>query len=219
MGTLSAPVDSYSYDKSTYLLTGHTDPLSHTESYGYSSTSRRLATITHADSTTTTLTAVQPIGLASGSGNTLSKPADAVGTLTDERSKNITFKVDRFGGAAEWTDQLSNKTVIVRNSNGFESKITPPDPDGGGALTSPVTMLGYNTAGDPVKTYQPDSSYITRTFDSSTHQLLTETDEVGREWTFTVDKYGNRTGAMDADGNTWTLTNDKYGRLTGSRLT
>ena len=187
--------------RTTHLLNSWTDPLSHATAYAYGSSSQRLATITHPDSTTTQLVPVQTIGLASGTGNTLSKPADAVGTLTDERSKTSTYKTDRFGGIVEWSDPLSNKTVIVRNSDGLVSKITLPDPDGGGSLTSPITKFGYNAAGDPVKIYQPDGSYITRTFDSSNHGLLTETDEMGRVWTFTLDKYGNRATATDPDSN------------------
>ena len=107
-------------------MTSHTDPLNHATAYAYNSSSSRLTTITHPDNNTIQLVAVDPIGLASGSGNTLSKPADAVGTLTNERSKVSSFKTDRFGGIVEWTDPLSNKTLILRDSNGRELKLTPP---------------------------------------------------------------------------------------------
>ena len=65
-------------------------------------------------------------------------------------------------------------SYISYNSRGLPTSITKPDPDGAGALTSPVTTLAYDSYGRLTTLTNPDSS--TQTFAYNTaDQLLTNT--------------------------------------------
>ncbi|HND55769.1 MAG TPA: hypothetical protein PLV92_25310, partial [Pirellulaceae bacterium] len=214
-GVLASPEIDYAYDGSTGLLTGITDSLSHATTFAYDAASLRLATVTNPDSSTRELSPVLTIGLASGSGNSLTAPADAIGTLTDERDQEWTFTTDSLGDVRTSTDPLGNTTTIDYDQRGLPFRVTQADPDGSGPLASPVTLLGYNALGDNVLVVYPGGATASRTFDATLHRVLTETDELGRTWTYTLDAYGNVATAEDPAENTWSFEYDAGGRTIG----
>ena len=69
-------------------------------------------------------------------------------------------------------------SYISYNSRGLPTSITPPDPDGAGALTSPVTTLAYDSYGRLTTLTNPDSSTQTFTYNTA-DQMLTHVDELG----------------------------------------
>ncbi|MEJ7590407.1 MAG: Ig-like domain-containing protein, partial [Planctomycetaceae bacterium] len=114
--------------------------------------------------------------------NTLSRPT----SHTDELSRSESWTWDTYGNQLTHTDKLGKVTTNANNSRGQVTSITQPDPDGAGALTSPVTTLAYDTLGRVVTLTNPDSSTQTFTY-STADQMLTSTDELGRVTTNTYD--------------------------------
>ena len=130
-GSLAAPVTSFTYDGTTHRLTKVTDPLNHDTSFTYG-THGRLTKVTHPDNKYWQLTALNTIGLPTGtSGNSL-VTADPTGSVIDQRDKTSTFRTDRFGNITQWTDPLVHGTTIERNADGLPVHVTRPDPDGAG---------------------------------------------------------------------------------------
>jgi hypothetical protein len=76
-GALAAPETDYAYDGTTALMTSTNDPMNFTTSFSYNSDTKRLSGITYPVGTFT-LTPQQTMGFATGSGNSLYDPADAV---------------------------------------------------------------------------------------------------------------------------------------------
>ncbi len=70
-------------------------------------------------------------------------------------------------------------SYISYNSRGLPTSMTPPDPDGAGALTSPVTTLAYDCYGRLTTLTNPDSSTQTFTYNTA-DQMLTHVDELGK---------------------------------------
>ena len=130
---MSAPVTEYAYDNTTSLLTIRTDALNDT-TYGYDGDSLRISSINHPNSTGWSLTPVQTIGLASGTGNSLSSPADAEGQYTDERGKVWKFLTDRFGNLTYFEDPLGNVTAYERDLYGNVIQLTEADPRSSASL-------------------------------------------------------------------------------------
>ena len=204
-GAQSAPVYTYGYDGTTSLLNSTTDPRSNATTFAYNSTSKRLSQITRPDSTTWSLVPVQTIGLKTGTGNSLTSPSAAQGTITDEVGSVWSFRVNRFGNTTEFTNPASAVTTTMRDQNGLPVKTTEADPDGSGALSSPITRMGYNASGDLLRLLNPDLTPLSFTY-NTLHRPLTTTNEVGRVTTMTYDAYGNMLTRADNAGNTWTYT-------------
>ncbi len=105
---------------------------------------------------------------------------------TDELSRGESWTYDTSGNMLTHTNKLAKVTTWVNNSRGQVTSITLPDPDGAGALTSPVTTVAYDSLGRPVTLTNPDSSTQTFTYNTA-DQMLTATDELGRVTTYTYD--------------------------------
>ncbi len=242
-GTLAAPVTSFGYDSSNRLTT-RTDALSNSTAFAYGSSHGRLTTITHPDSENIELTAIQTIGLPTAtSGNTLA-PSNPLGTLTDERDYDSTFRADRYGYIIEWNNQLGLQTLTERNAAGQVVRLIEADPDGeqssggsgssgggeglpeegipgggisgSGPLTSPITIFGYDPDGNLVFQENPDLTTLTWTYTSIFHQLASQTDELSRTVSFAYDTNGNLTTSTDAGGFDTTFTYDSRGLVTST---
>ena len=215
-GSLTAPVWEYTYDGSTSLLTNQEDPLDHDTGFAYNATSKRLSTVTHHDTTTWSLVPSQTEGLKTGSGNSIYKPTDVDARYTDERGKVWRFVTDRLGNLTSQTIPISGSTTATTASkydqNGRLFKLTEADPDDTGPLTSPVTILGYESDGDLVKLINPDTTVMEWTY-NSLHRVLTATDEMDRVTEFTYDADGNMLTREDNAGNVWTYTVNSRGQV------
>lgn len=198
-GPLTSPVWSFAYDATIHQLTQITSPLGQVTQFAYGS-HNRLTTITHPDTRTWQIGRLQTIGMPTGpSGNTL-VAANPVGTTTNELSAQSTFRTDHFGRITQWTDPNSNQTLIVRNADAVPAKVTPPDPDAGGPLISPVTILGYDLLGNLKYQKNPDNSTKTWTYTSNFNFVASATDELNRIRSFAYDTSGNMTSSTDAAG-------------------
>jgi YD repeat-containing protein len=81
------------------------------------------------------------------------------------------------------TDPLGNVTSFEYDGLSRRTKITQADPDGGGPLSSPVTLFTF------------DANVLTKT-----------TDPMGVETTFQYDSIGRRSGVTDDAGNQTTYS-------------
>jgi YD repeat-containing protein len=205
-GGAATPVWTFSYDASTHQLTGRTNPLNQTTQFQYGTSHGRLTRVTHPDNATWQLVALQSLGMPTGtSGNTLTS-ANPLGTVTDERGKQSTFRTDRFGRLSEWNNPLSHKTLWERNHDGLVARLTEADPDGTGELVSPVTTLGYDLLGNLKYQRNPDASTLTWTYTSSYNLPATAVDELARTHSFSYDSLGNLTSITDPAGYATSLT-------------
>ena len=211
-GALSAPVWEFAYDGTTHLLTQVEDPLNHDTDFAYGD-HERLESITHPDSTGWELTALQTIGLPTGSSGNSLTAANPLGTVEDERNHDWTYRTDRFGHLTEWNNPLGDQTLIQRNAVGLPIKTSQTDPDDGGPLTSPVTVFGYSSLGNLRYQKNPDNSTRTWTYSSTFNQPLTATDELSRVTEFTYDDDGNLTEVSDPADFDTTFTYDSGGRV------
>jgi YD repeat-containing protein len=195
-GALAAPVWEFAYDATSHVLTEVEDPLDHGTGFTYG-THDRLTSITHADSNVWELTALQTIGLPTGTSDNELTAANPLGTVEDERYADWTFRLDRFGRNTEWNNPLSHKTLTQRNAVGLPIKLTEADLDGGGALTSPVTIFGYSSLGNLRYQKNPDNSTRVWTYSTSFNLVTSATDELNRVSEFTYDTDGNLTESID----------------------
>ncbi|MHB8974460.1 MAG: RHS repeat-associated core domain-containing protein [Pirellulaceae bacterium] len=198
-GSLTAPVTSLSYDATTHRLTTATNPLSQSTTFAYG-THGRLTTITHPDSSTSLLTALETVGLPTGtSGNTVAL-ANPTGSVTNELNGQSTFRTDRFGHLTQWADPLAHSTLTERNADGLVIRLTEADPDGAGTATSPLTVFGWDALGNQVYRKNPDGYSATWTYTTTFNQVATATDELSQVTSFGYDSTGNLTSTTDAAG-------------------
>jgi YD repeat-containing protein len=202
-GPLSAPVTAFGYGTG-YRVTSVTDAIAQTTSFSYDTTGR-LSAITHPDANTIALTAIETIGLPTGTtGNTIS-PADPMGNVTNERSKTSDFRTDRFGYVTQWIDPLDHETLTERNADGLPIRLTQEDPDGTeGSETHPVSIFGYDDSANLVYQQHPDDTTQTWTY-TTTSFVATATDELGNITEYGYDAYGNLDEITDPDGNVTTI--------------
>ncbi|MDA1049218.1 MAG: hypothetical protein O3C40_01890, partial [Planctomycetota bacterium] len=213
-GPLTAPETTFTYDATSHQLTKVTNPLNDATQFEYGSHDR-LKKITHPDANIWQLTALQTVGLPTGTtGNSLTA-ADPAGSVTDERSKVNTFRTDRFGNLTEATNPLGYKTEIERNQHGQISKVIEADPDGAQTTySSPITIFGHDASGNVVYRMSPRGYSRTWTYTTTFNQVASATDELSRVTQYTYDTSGNQTKFTDGDAFEWTYTYDTAGRVT-----
>jgi RHS repeat-associated protein len=212
-GALTSPQWKYTYDGTTGLLNKQTDARNNDKTYSYNSTSARLETITFPGGSTYQLRAHLPFGVKSGTGNTVVKIDDVKPYYTDQRGYTWYFQLDRFGNVRQTNDYYGAINTSYLDANGLLYKLEAADPDGIGALTSSTTKFGYNASGDQIKAINADGTTRSYTYDSSLHRMLTETDELGRVTTMTINAYGNVLTKTNNAGKTWTYTYNGLGQI------
>ena len=106
--------------------------------------------------------------------------------------RSDSWAYDANGNMTTSTDGAGYVTTLAYNSRGLPTSITKPDPDGAGALTSPVTTLAYDSYGRLTTLTNPDSSTQTFTFNTA-DQMLTNVDELGKTTTMVYDSLGRQT--------------------------
>jgi YD repeat-containing protein len=218
-GPLAAPLTSYAYDSSN-RLTGITDPLSNVTTLSYSF-SGRLSQATFPDTNTAQFTPFETLGLVdTGAGfgtqsnpASIYKPSVIASTFIDSLSHATSLQLDRFGGTLSETDPLGYVTSYVRDANGVVTRLTQPDPDGGGPLAAPITAYQYDSKGNLTRLTYADTSYETWTYDATLNKPLTHTDQLGHTTTYTYDTHGNLLTATDPLGNVTTYTYTSRGQV------
>jgi RHS repeat-associated protein len=117
-------------------------------------------------------------------------------SVTDPVGRTTSSTYDAFGNQMTSVDGAGFTTTYAVNSRGLPTSITPPDPDGAGPLTSPVTGLAYDSYGRLITLTNPDSSTQTFTYNSA-DQMLTSVDELTKTTTFVFDSLGRMTSITD----------------------
>ncbi|MEQ8848700.1 peroxidase family protein [Botrimarina sp.] len=211
---LAAPITRYTYDDTFSQLTSMTDPLGHTTLYEVDPANGNRLSMTEvvglpdAESGETDDLVTSFTYTASGQVDTVTDP---LGRVTDfdydpyGRLVMATFAVDtvdeavqrieyaNFSGDITATvDANLNRTEFQYDAMGRLTRLTEPDPDGEGPLTSPVTEYDYDASGN----------------------LLSVTDAEGSVTAFGYDLRDRVTRATDAQNNTTFLRYDKVGNLT-----
>jgi YD repeat-containing protein len=151
-GPLAAPVWSFQYSGTTGRVTTSTDPVGSTTTFTYG-TGGANETITSikqgADTASLSPYKCAAVGGTSGSPGALLAVEDTFGQLTDERSKLTKFRSNLRGDITELIDDDGNSTKFDRDANErFVTKITTPDPDGGGALLALEVIYTYDSRGN-----------------------------------------------------------------------
>ena len=127
----------------------------------------------------------------------MARPRDARATIIDALNRTTTLATDRFGKPLEVTDALGNVTRLWRDADGRVTKISQPDPDGAGPLTSPATTFAYDSKGNRTGMTLPDGCTRAWTYDSTFSQPTSYRDEDGKLTTYTLDAKGNRLTETD----------------------
>lgn len=104
---------------------------------------------------------------------------------------------DRAGRLKTATDPLGAVTTTLYNDQGRAWKVTAPDPDGGGPKAAPITLWGYERAGNRTDTYDP----LAGGAPSGEHHWITSFDPQNREVSRTIP-----TSTAQNPGTTYTVT-------------
>lgn len=131
----------------------------------------------------------------------------------------IVTTYDSAGNVATITDTLGNTTAFEYNDAGELTKVISPDPDGAGALPSPVREYEYDAAGRISKFIGESGSVIDYEYDAIgrlAKQVLSDPDGTGPladfETTWTYDAAGNVLSITDSLNRVTSFTYDALGR-------
>ncbi len=127
---------------------------------------------------------------------TYSSTLHRVLTTTDPVGRTESSTFDSLGNMLTSVDGAGYTTTYVYNSRGLPTSITPPDPDGSGSLSAPVTSLAYDSYGRLVTLTNPDASTQTFTYNTA-NQTLTSVDELGKTTTNVYDNLGRQTSVTN----------------------
>jgi len=128
--------------------------------------------------------------------STYSSTLHRVLTTTDSVGRTESSTLDSLGNMLTSVDGAGYTTTYVYNSRGLPTSITPPDPDGSGSLTSPVTILAYDSYGRLITITNADASTQTFTYNTA-NQTLTSVDELGKKTTNVYDSLGRQTSVTN----------------------
>jgi RHS repeat-associated protein len=131
----------------------------------------------------------------------LSKVTYAKGTA-DEAIKK--FEYDAAGNQSAVTDENGNRSEYLYDLMNYLKQVTEADPDGVGALTSPVTSYTYDLSGNQKTVTDARSNTIINEYDAMNHLLkVTQPDpdgsgeQVAPTVTYQYDKAGNKIEMVD----------------------
>jgi YD repeat-containing protein len=134
-------------------------------------------------------------------------------STTDPVGRTTSNTYNTAGNQLTSVDGGGFTTTYVVNSRGLPTSITPPDPDGAGPLTSPVTNLAYDSYSRLITLTNPDSSTQTFTYNSA-DQILTTVDELAKTTTIGYDSLGRRTSVTDRVNALTQFVYDSLSRVT-----
>ncbi len=134
-------------------------------------------------------------------------------SATDPVGRTTSNTYNAAGNQLTSVDGAGFTTTYVVNSRGLPTSITPPDPDGAGPLTSPVTNLAYDSYSRLITLTNPDSSTQTFTYNAA-DQILTTVDELVKTTTIGYDSLGRMTSVTDRVSALTQWTYDAMSRMT-----
>ena len=192
-GAQTATVVTFGYDSSTGLITSYTDGDNKTttlEYYANRTLKKRIFPDSSFEQFGSSLNGAV-VDTSGGEGSLLNPailfPTDEVtGYYTDELSHTTYFSSDRFGAKTRIEDPLGNVTVYERDSEGRPTRLTEPDPDGGGPLPAAVTEFSYDTLGNVTLIEYPDGTSESWTYNATFSRPTSYTDRRGNSTLYTV---------------------------------
>lgn len=200
----STPTISYTYYSGTKLLHTKTDIRGLITTFTYGS-DLRIRSIDRPDSGLETIDPSQIHGL-----NTL-VPVEEVEFETTIGGETWARQIDSLGNVRYEVDANGNIVEYVRDNRGLVRQIIQANPND---VNNPlVTRFEYNSRGKVTKVVYPDATSRLYEYAANGLDLLSEVDERGQTWTYTVDSRGNRLTATDPLGNTMTYG---YDSVTGN---
>jgi RHS repeat-associated protein len=161
------------------------------------------------------LTKVDPLGNCGGC-----TPANYTTTYTYDAEGHLLTETDPLGNVTKHTYDLSGNETSVEDANhhittneydnaNHLTKITAPDPDGAGALTSPITTYTYDNVGNRITEVNPrgnvsggnPTAFTTTYAYDVNNRLVSVTMPKGGKTTYTYDANGNRDSVVEPRGN------------------
>jgi RHS repeat-associated protein len=194
-GSQTSPITTFTYTADGFVET-ITDARNNVTTFSYDSRDRNTQ-ITHPGGDKVTFTYDN---------------ASNVATRKDERGNTTSFTYDAMDRLLTETDPLSNISTYQYDSGGNLTKITQPDPDGGGSLTSPILTFTYNSMNRQVTSIDPTNNTTTYGYDNSGN-LASVTDALSRITTFTYDELNQRITHKTPLSNVTTTTYDGEGQV------
>jgi RHS repeat-associated protein len=194
------------------------DPADNATEFVYRSSTRRLWKIINSDHTANdpSVWKLYPTiaeGYSAGSGNTLVKVSDMNPRFVNEEGHTFKFETDRFGNTTKFINATNDVTTYEYDDQSLLYRLTEADPDGGGALASPITIFGYSALGNLVFTQNPDATTTTATYHSTLNQITQFVNELGNSVNYSYQADGDLASFTDEDGNAWTYTYDIHGNM------
>ena len=146
------------------------------------------------------------------------RPENQMAELTDGNGNVTLVKLDEFGQPIEITDPIGRTTGIERNADGLATRITQPSdgelPDGS-QPGQVVTELDYDPRGNVTARRQavgtPLQRQTTFAYEPLFNQVTLITDPAGFETLFAYDPFGNLVTITDALGGQRSFTHDARG--------
>ena len=150
-------------------------------------------------------------GYPGGPGTPLARPSDYGAKRVDHDGIDHFYETDHpLGLITEYINPLGRVDRYTYDGNGL---LVLEEINYGGSEVL-TTAFGYDGNGNLTSVTWPDGSTRSWAYDSQFSQLLSETDEEGHTWSWTIDAYGNVTSQTDALGRVTTWTYNSEGLLT-----
>jgi YD repeat-containing protein len=213
---LVSPVWGFEYSDTTGLITKTTDPVGSTSefTYGTDGANETIASIKQgADTSYLTPYNSAKLGDVETSPGTLKAVEDTFGQFTDERAKITKFEANALGHITKITDDDGNATTFERDANeGWLTKITTPDPDGGASLQALEITYTYSDDGRGNRESETKRAVGSATilaqqswkYENADYSVPTEhTDELGRATKYVI---GPKGGDTDERGKILSMT-------------
>ena len=226
--------ETWTYHSTLNTPLTHTDQLSHTTTYTYDAYGNALTATDPLSNVTTntytgrgfisTVTGADPDGAGSLTSPVTSYTYDSYGRVTRITNPDTThrdFTYDTSDNALTDTDELNRVTTYAYDNLNRLTTITDADPDGAGALTSPVTSYAYDAASRMTSETDPlgkVTSYGYSVRDRLTTVTTPDPDGAGAlaasVTTYGYNSAGWQTTITDALGYVTTYGYDNDGRVT-----
>ena len=211
----------WDYDYTTiggdYYVDALTDPDSVTTDYLYTSTTRRLRRIDHADGSKWYVYPALTQGYQSISGQAVPHVEDLDPRYTNGLGKTFHFRTDNFGNVTYFRDALDYETTFDFDQQNLLYRIgqeaEPSTTENPGPHPQPITKFGYNLDGDLLATINADETQTKATYHSTLHLMTQFWNELNETETFSYSSVGNLETYADGEGNTWTYTYDGHGNM------
>jgi len=135
---------------------------------------------------------------------------------TPDQDITTCYTYDNRGHRLTVTDVLNNMTSYAFDSLGRQYRVTQPDPDGQGALESPVTNYFYDDVGNLLSLVDPVGNATSWVYDGL-RRKIEETNDLDDTRYFEYDAVGEVIEKTDRDERVTTYEYDGVGRIVAEK--